>query len=320
VSLLVTIRPGRPDGKGARRSRRAPRGGAGFGGAGRALPFMAVGLLLYAIFVVYPVIQAVILAFYRWSGVGPKQFVGWSNYSALFTTDPVFSTALRNTLIWTGLALVVPNVLALALAVVLNGHIRGRIALRAAFYAPAVLATVVVAMTWDQVYDPTAGLLNNVLTDVGLRGLVEPWLGNSTFAIFAVFVASAWQSTGISMVLFLAGLQSVSPELIQAAQVDGASRFGVFRHVELPGLRPITAIILVLSVINSLKAFDLIYVMTNGGPGDSSQVMATYAWTQALVDRNIGLGSALASLLLIMALAAMVPYVRWITRAAGGTA
>lgn len=320
MSALSGSRARTGTGRGTRQPRRAPRGSAGFGGLGRALPFMVTGLLLYAIFVVYPVVQAVILGFYRWSGIGPRQFIGWANYTQLFTTDPVFPTALRNTLIWTGLALIVPNVVALGLAVLLNGKIRGRIALRAAFYAPAVLATVVVAMTWDLVYDPTAGLFNNVLTDIGLRGAMEPWLGNPNFAIFAVFVASAWQSTGISMVLFLAGLQSVSPELIQAAQVDGASRFSVFRHIELPGLRPTTAIILVLSVINSLKAFDLIYVMTNGGPGDSSQVLATYAWTQALVDRNIGLGSALATLLLIMALAAMVPYVRWISRTAGGTA
>jgi raffinose/stachyose/melibiose transport system permease protein len=320
MSVLPAPRVRSSPGREARRRRRASRGSSGFGGFGRALPFMAVGLILYGIFVVYPVIDALILGFYRWSGIGPKLFVGWSNYTQLFTTDPVFPTAFRNTLIWTGLALVVPNVLALGLAVILNGKIRGRIALRAAFYAPAVLATVVVAMTWNQVYDPTVGLFNNVLTDIGLRSLVEPWLGDPNFALFAVFVASAWQSTGISMVLFLAGLQSVSPELIQAAQVDGASRWSVFRHVELPGLRPTTAIVLVLSVINSLKAFDLIYVMTNGGPGDSSQVLATYAWTQALVDRNIGLGSAMATLLLILALAAMIPYVRWIFRASGGNA
>jgi raffinose/stachyose/melibiose transport system permease protein len=290
------------------------KGSGGFGGFWRAVPFLAIGLLLYGLFLVYPVVGAVRLSFFHWDGIGPQRFAGLANFRELFTTDQVFTRALTNTLIWTGLGIVIPNLLALGLAVALNGKVRGRIALRAAFYLPAVLATVVVAMSWNLIYDPIVGLFNSALGSIGLDSLARPWLGDPGFALLAVFVASVWQGTGVGMVLLLGGLQSVRPDLIDAARVDGASRWHVFRHVELPALRPTLAVVLMLSVINALKGFDLIYAMTQGGPADSSQVLASYSWISSVTDRDFGIGSAVATILLAMTLVALVPYVRWAVR------
>ena len=152
----------------------------GFGGFRSALPFLAVGLILYAVFLLYPVVQAVRLSFFHWDGINAQRFAGLANFRELFSTDQVFSQAFGNTLLWTALGVIVPNILALALAVALNGRIRGRIALRAVFYLPAVLATVVVAMTWNLLYDPTVGLVNDTLHGIGLANLTRPWLGDPT--------------------------------------------------------------------------------------------------------------------------------------------
>ena len=142
-------------------------------------------------------------------------------------------------------------------------------------------------------------------------------VGRSDFALIAVFIASVWQGTGVGMVLFLGGLQSVRPELIDAARVDGASRWRVFLHVELPGIRPTLAVVLMLSVVNALKGFDLIYAMTQGGPAGSSQVLASYAWITSVTDRDFGLGSAIGTILLAMTIIAIIPYVRWVVREMG---
>jgi len=294
--------------------RRRSRSGEGLGGFWSALPFLAVGLILYGTLLLYPVVESIGLSFFHWDGIGPKTFAGLWNYKELFTTDPFFKVAFRNTLIWTGLSVLVPNLLGLGLAVALNGKVRGRLALRAVFYLPAVMATVVVAMTWNLVYEPSIGLFSSVLRFIGLGGEVRPWLGDPAVVLVAVFIAAVWQGTGISMVLFLAGLQSVRTDLIDAARVDGAGRASVFRHVELPALRPTTVVVLMLSVVNALKGFDLIYAMTQGGPAGSSEVLSLYAWTSAVTDREFGIGSAVATLLLIMTLIAIIPYIRWAFR------
>lgn len=311
---VATGRPAidRPSSRTAVRRGPSPfRRGDGFG---RALPFLAVGLLLYGTFVVYPLLRSVALSFVGWKGYGEQTWVGLANYVELFTSDPVFGTALRNTVLWTVLSILVPNAIGLGLAVALNGRIRGRVALRTAFYAPAVLATVVVAMTWNYFYEPTVGLFNATLSGVGLEQLIRPWLGDPSYAFFAVFATSVWQSTGISMILLLAGLQTVSKDLVEAAALDGAGRWNVFRHVELPALRPTLAIVAVLSVIHALKAFDIVYAMTQGGPGDSSQVLASLAWSKALIEHDYGGGAATSVVLLVLSVGALIPYLRFAFR------
>ncbi len=179
----------------------------------------------------------------------------------------MFWVALGNSVIWMLLSVTLPPLLGLVLALGLNQKLFGRTSLRAIFYLPAIVASIAVATMWRWMYDPFYGIINTALTAIGLDFLVQDWLGDKSVALYSVFVAYLWQTTGVSMVLFLAGLQTVSTTLIEAARIDGAGRLQTLRHITLPALMPTITIVLVLAVVNSLKVFDIIYGTTQGGPG-----------------------------------------------------
>lgn len=281
-----------------------------------ALPFMLPVLLLYGYFLVYPMIDAVRLSFYRWSGFRTEEpvFVGLQNYANMFTADPVFWTATRNTLIWVVLTLLIPMMAGLLLALALNRNMVGRNAMRSIFYLPSVFASITVAAMWRWIYNPTLGLVNQLLEQVGLGEWAQVWLGDPRIAIYSVFVASIWQAVGFPLVLFLAGLQSVPQEQVEAARIDGANAWQVFTNVTLPALRPTTIVVVVLTIINSLKVFDLVVGMTNGGPAQSTQVLALWSYTQSFANHNFGAGGAVATVLLVISLALVVPYMIWSMR------
>jgi raffinose/stachyose/melibiose transport system permease protein len=273
---------------------------------------LAPALTIYCLFAVYPMVNVVVLSFLRWNGLTTtSQFVGLDNYVQVFTQDPVFWTAARNTVLWTAMSVIFPPAIGFLLALALNQNIPGRAPLRALFYMPVIIAPIAVATMWRWMYDPFFGLFNAVLTEFGLDGLIQDWLGDRNVALYSMFVASVWQTVGFSLVLFLAGLQSVSPTLIEASRVDGASRFQIFRYVTLPALRPSITIVLILSIINSLKAFDIVYGMTQGGPAQSTQMLALWAFTQAMQLGDFGRGAAISVVLLLVTTAIVVPYLRW---------
>lgn len=273
---------------------------------------LAPALAVYLLFALYPMLDVVHMSFSRWNGLSPEApFVGLENYRAVLGQDPVFWGALRNTLIWTALSVSLPNLMAFGLALALNQNLPGRAALRVVFYLPVIIASIAVATIWKWMYDPFFGLFNALLTALGLAGWIPDWLGDRQVALWSVFAAHLWQSIGFSMVLFLAGLQGVSATLIEAARIDGAGRFGCFRHVTLPALRPTIAVVLVLSLINSLKAFDIVYGMTGGGPAQSTQMLAMWAYAQAMQLGDFGKGAAISVILLAITLAVVIPYLRW---------
>jgi raffinose/stachyose/melibiose transport system permease protein len=279
---------------------------------GTAALFLLPAVLLYVIFVFYPILNALFLSFFRWDGVSvERNFVGFDNYVRIFTQDPVFWRALSNSAIWVVLSLIVPTGVGLLLALALNQRLWGRSVFRTMFYLPAVIASIAVAAIWGWMYNPSVGVINAVLHSIGLGGLVQDWLGNRDIALYSVFIASVWAATGTNMILFLAGLQAISQDLIEAARVDGANHFQVFRNITIPGLRPTFIIVFSLSIINSLKAFDLIYGMTYGGPGDASQVLALWGYFQGFQYRNFGVGMAIVMVLFAITLAIVVPYVRF---------
>jgi raffinose/stachyose/melibiose transport system permease protein len=263
-------------------------------------------------------VSAIRLSFFDWNGFATStpRFVGIDNYVRLFTQDPVFWTAFRNSVVWVLLSLAVPTGLGLLMAMALNRRMLGRNLMLSVFYIPAVLASIAVATMWTWIYNPMFGLLNQTLAAVGLEGWAQEWLGNQSIALYSIFVAFVWQTTGFNMVLFLAGLQTVPPELVESARVDGASPLQVFRHVTLPALRPTTAVVLVLTTISSLKVFDLIVGMTGGGPAQSTQVLALWSYTQSFGNHDFGIGNAVATVLLVISLALVVPYLLWTTRKA----
>ncbi|MGO7212793.1 carbohydrate ABC transporter permease [Rhizobium ruizarguesonis] len=278
----------------------------------QALILLVPALAIYAVFALYPMLNVVILSFQKWNGLDPqRQFVGLANYSAIFTKDPVFWVAFRNTVIWTLMSLIFPPMVGLLLALSLNQKIFGRNGLRAIFYLPVIIAPIAVATMWKWMYDPFFGLFSQLLTSWGMQGWINDWLGNRDIALYSVFVAYLWQTVGFSMVLFLAGLQNVSQTLVEAARIDGAGRWAVFKHVTLPALRPTITIVLVLSVISSLKAFDIVYGLTGGGPAQSTQMLALWAFTQAMQIFDFGRGAAISVVLLLITMAVVIPYLKW---------
>ena len=273
---------------------------------------LAPALGIYFGFVLYPMVEVFVLSFQKWNGLSPaREFVGFANYVFIFRDDPVFWMAFRNTVIWTALAVTIPPVIGFLLALALNQALPGRNALRAVFYLPVVIAPIAVATMWKWMYDPFFGLFNTLLTDLGLQWLIADWLGDRRVALYSIFAGYIWQHAGFSMVLFLAGLQGVADSLIEAARMDGATRFQVLRYIILPALRTTTTVVIVLSFIQSLRAFDIVYGMTLGGPAQSTQMLALWAFTQSMQIHDFGRGAAVAVVLLLITIAIVVPYLLW---------
>ena len=278
----------------------------------QAALLLGPALIIYVVFALYPMVDVVGLSFQKWNGLDAnKEFVGIDNYAAIFTKDPVFWGAFRNTVIWTVLSVIFPPLIGLLLALGLNQPIFGRNSLRAIFYLPVIIAPIAVATMWRWMYDPFFGLFGQLLTQFGLQSWIQDWLGNRDIALYSAFIAHLWQSVGFSMVLFLAGLQGVNKTLIEAARIDGAGRWNVFRYVTFPALKTTITIVLVLSIISSLKAFDIVYGLTGGGPAQSTQMLALWAFTQSMQIFDFGHGSAISVVLLAITLAVVVPYLRW---------
>lgn len=278
----------------------------------QALVLLTPAFAIYTVFAIWPMIEVVILSFQRWNGLTPdRTWAGLQNYRHIFTTDPVYWMAFYNTVLWTIMSVILPPVIGLLLALGLNQKLFARGSLRAIYYLPVIIAPIAVATMWRWMYDPFFGLFNQVLTNLGLQAWSADWLGDRSIALYSMFVAYTWQHVGFSMVLFLAGLQGVEHSLVEAARIDGANRWQVFRHVTLPALQVTITIVIVVSTISSLKAFNIIYGMTGGGPAQSTQMLALWAFTQSMQIFDFGRGSAISVTLLAITLAIVVPYPRW---------
>jgi multiple sugar transport system permease protein len=236
------------------------------------------------------------MSFQEWT-ISGSTWIGLDNYQKLLG-DRVFMTALRNTIVYSAGAVPLSIVVGLASALGVNEKLRGRIFFRAIFLVPYLLSWVVIALAWRWLYSPHYGLLNTLLKDFGLPPY--DWLQNPDFVLIGLIIAAVWGSSGFFMVIFLAGLQSIPEEYYEAAKIDGASSWGRFRHITLPMLRPVTLLVTFMAVILSWHVFDLIWVMTGGGPGNSSLVMVVYIYNRAFEAGDIGYASALATILFLV--------------------
>jgi len=284
-----------------------------------ALPwlFLAPALLFYSLVVVYPAISSLILSFYRWDGLAftKKVFIGFQNYSYIITQDPVFKTALKNNVIWTVVSLLVPTSIGLGMALLLNGRFRGRTLFRGIFYLPFIVSSIAVGEMWNWIYYPTIGFLDSALRTVGLQVGSVGWLSNPHIALYAVLVASSWQGVGAPMVIFLAGLQTIPAETYEAAQVEGANRRQTLVYITLPLLfRETFVVIFCITLVGSLKVFDIVYAMTQGGPADATQVLGTWMYFQTFVFNNVGEGAALSWILVFLVTIVAVPYLLIMSR------
>lgn len=287
------------------RRRRTRAGGPGWG-------FIAPAIVVYAVVVLYPSIAGVFYAFTDWRGIGGYSFVGFDNFDRLLHDDRAIGS-LRNTLLLTVAIVVVQNGVGLLLALGVHARIKSRTVLRVIFFAPVVVSPVMVAFLWKYIYNPDPGAgLNGLLGAVGLGGLQQDWLGNPSLALWSVAAMIVWQFAGYSMVIFLANLEGIPDELLEASRIDGAGTWARFRYVVWPLLGPAITINVMLSTIGGLKLFDQIFAATNGGPGYSTETLSTIIYKQAFVFGDYGYSTAIAFVLALFVAAVSLVQIRYL--------
>lgn len=257
-----------------------------------ALSFLAPALILYFIFMLYPMIDAVRYSFFDWNGASTSMnFVGVDNYTAL-AKDDIFLKSLGHNLLWVVLSLIMMVIPTLILAVLIGNVKRGRTFFRAGFYLPSVLSLAVIGVLWGKIYDPIMGPINAFLKFIGLEVFAQNWLGEPIFVIPALVLASTWAFYGLYMILYLAGLQNISRELYEAADIDGAGPISKFWHITIPSLRNTMNLVISMVVIHALKGFALIWIMTQGGPFYMSEVVSTFVYKAAFSMNKVSYGTA----------------------------
>jgi multiple sugar transport system permease protein/raffinose/stachyose/melibiose transport system permease protein len=266
--------------------------------------------MVYIVIVIVPLFSSFYFSFTDWNGFSYKySFVGIENYLKI-ARDANFINAIKNTIIWMAAAIIIPVGSGLAIALVLQRRIRGANFFKSLFYFPICLSLAIIGQVWVWIYQPDWGLINVVLRGVGLDNLTQAWLANPNTALASVILAWSWQQVGLAMVIFLAGLTSIPSELTEAAEIDGATYFQSLRHVVIPLLSPATVVVIALSIINSLKSFDVVYMMTQGGPFHSSDTLAMFMYTESFKNYYMGYGSAIAVVLFLIAMVVIAIYFR----------
>jgi len=277
--------------------------------------FLLPGLALYLLFVLFPVVQAAHYSLFSWNGLQPlTDYVGIDNYTRALNSDVFVGSVLHNLLLIV-LSLVVQIPFSLFLAVLLNHRFRGRALFRVIFFLPYVLSEAITGVIFLLILQPGA-LLDTSLTGVGLSGAipVDGWLGDMSIVMITLFVIISWKYFGFHMILLLAGLQGIPHEIEEAALIDGAGRWQAFRHITLPLLGPTLRVSIFLSMIGALQLFDMVWVMTGGGPVNASDTMATTMFKAGLKGQEMGYGSALAVILFMFALVLALAYQRLVLR------
>jgi len=270
-------------------------------------------LVLYASFVLVPIGMAFYYSGFKWNGLGPlDDFVGFGNYVQALT-DNVFLRAIWHNLVIIVLSLVIQLPLGIGLALLVNRKIRGRTLLRTILFAPYVLSEVVTGVAWLLILQPD-GPVDQIMRALGLGDQVQLWLANPDIVLYTLFVVITWKYIGFAIILFLAGLQGIPREVVEAAQIDGATSWRVFRHITLPLLGPTIRTWIFLSIIGALQLFDLIWIMTGGGPANASNTMATYIIERGFERSQFGYGSAVAVILFIISLTFALFYQRLVLR------
>lgn len=263
--------------------------------------FFLPGLLLYALFFIYPTLSALFYSFTDWDGLSQSfQFVGIDNYERAFTGDTIFRKSIGNNLKFMLVVVIFQTVVALAFALIVLKNNKTTIFLRALYFFPTILSSVSVAFIWSFIYDPSLGILNQVLELVGLGFLAQNWLGNADIAIYSLAVTQIWFHAGQMLIIFVAGLQAIPDELYEVAKIEGANKWQTFRTVTWPLLAPSATIVIAYTTIQSFKAFDLVFAMTGGGPNNSTEIVATYIFDIAFRSYQFGYASAISVIFMII--------------------
>ncbi|MCJ1696895.1 MULTISPECIES: carbohydrate ABC transporter permease [Rathayibacter] len=270
--------------------------------------FVAPNMLLMALFLFVPILWAIQLSFQDSRGFGTPEWVGFANYLRM-GADPVFWQSLANTLLFTAVTVPIELIGGLGLAVLLNSVLPARGVYRTIIVLPLVISGVASGMIAVTIFSESSGIVNKVLTSLGASPV--SWQSEGAPAMISVMITAIWLRIGFNMVIYIAGLQSVSPELYEAARIDGATRWQQFRALTVPLVGPSTFFLLIMNVIASFQVFDIVFVMTGGGPGFATSVLGTYAYRNGFQVREQGYGAALGVVILLITL--LFTYVQWRT-------
>lgn len=263
--------------------------------------FVGPTLLLFIAIVLVPIVVSSYYSLLDWNGISKGTFIGLDNYVEMFTSSRALHS-MKNSLLFAGASVFIQLPISLLLALILASGIKGEGFYRTVYFIPVLISTVVIAQLWSKIYNADYGLLNTLLENIGLGNLAQDWLGQRETALVSSFIPTLWQYVGYHMLLMYAGAKSVSPEVIEAAKIDGASRIRTAFSVVIPLMKPILKVSLVFSVIGALKIFDLIYVLTGGGPFFTTEVPSTLMYTTIFDTFRYGYGSALSVFIILQCL------------------
>lgn len=260
--------------------------------------FLAPASILVALFMIYPAALGFYFSLTDWNGITKQiDLIGLRNFKEMFQ-DRVFYIALKNSFIYMVLVVFFQHIISLTLAVLIERGIKGRNFYSAILFIPCLLSTLVIGLVFSFILSPINGSLNIFLGFFGLKS--QDWLGNPQIALYSIIATSIWQYIGYSMVIYMAGLQNVSHELVEAGDIDGTNAWQKFRYIEFPSIAPAFTINTVLSVIGSLKAFEIVYAMTGGGPGNATEIVATYVYNVGFTSSRMGYGTAVSLMLFVL--------------------
>lgn len=281
-----------------------------------AWQFLALPLFMYTAIIIVPFAQSLYFSVTDWNGLSKDFNIVWlENYRKVFT-DPAFGNALIHNFIWVVVFLLLPTTLGLLLAMLMDKDLPGSVLFKSIIYLPMIFSYVIAGMIWTFIYEPRLGILNLFLRAIGQDQLATAWLAKPHTALIAVIVAAAWQHTGLCMIIYLAGLKGVRTDLLEAAKIDGCNSRQLYWHIVLPQLKNSTIIVVSLTIINSLKSFDIVYIMTKGGPFRASEVLTTLMYREAFWNYRMGYGSAIANMLFFLILILIVLYLRMLQKEA----
>lgn len=276
--------------------------------------FLAVPAFCYVVFFIYPIVSTLWISLHAWDGVARHmRWVGLANYQVLFA-QPRFHHALLNNIAWLVFLLLGPTALGLFLAALLDRGLRLERVFRIIYFLPFTIPAVAVAAIWRWIYEPTAGLLTTLLTDVGLGGLAQNWLGDPHVVNAALMGSVLWWTTGFAFLVFFAGLRNIPVECIEAARIEGATPWQIFWKVSFPLLWPSTIVVLGIAAVDAMRLFDIVWATTQGGPAYASEVLATQMYDVAFGRFEMGRASAIAVYLLLIAAVIIMPYIYALSR------
>ena len=263
--------------------------------------FLLPALFLFVTVLIAPIIMSFAYSLTKWNGFTTPEFIGFKNYVELFTSKSInINRALKNAFLLALLSCCIQLPFALWLALRLSRPIKGRSAFLSIFFLPVLISTVVIGQLWLKIYNPDYGLLNAFLRSIGLEKWTQIWLGDKKYALGAAFVPILWQYVGYHMLLMYAGIKGVPVELTEAAMLDGATDAQINRYIIIPYIRPILRVSVIFAITGSLKSFDLIYVLTNGGPSHATEVPSTLMISMLFLRNRYGMGSAIAVMLIVL--------------------